>query len=91
MTDKRPLCKNCGTRHGLAEAHAYGDRNALRQTTLPFPETVTRYYCSRCAELEREVAALKAQLAKKRDTTNAARQKAYRERRGSSNGRAAVP
>ena len=22
MTDKRPLCKNCGTRHGLAAPHA---------------------------------------------------------------------
>ena len=82
MTDKRPLCKNCGTRHGLGEAHV----GVLRNVTLSSNVTL----CAGCAAKDAEIVTLRAELAQVKGAA-AARQKAYRERRGSSNGRAAAP
>ena len=82
VADKRPLCKNCGTRHGLAEPHAGVQRNVTHSSNVTL--------CAGCAAKDSEIVTLRAELdALKR--ANSARQKAYRERRGSSNGRAVAP
>ena len=101
MTDKRPLCKNCGTRHGLAAAHAQTVTVGLGVTDNVTGRGVTRQMSrdnvttppmsrDNVTDLERRVVALEERVAalEKRRQTDADRQ---RKRRGSSNGRAAAP